>query len=95
MDIKVDVTLDDIANATYSNAVENCPIAKAIKRIPGIANAKVSTCYVRLYETPGDFAFTFMDLPGKAQRFIEKWDKGNKVKPFNFTLTPSVIVKSR
>ena len=86
MSVKVEVTVEDISNASHGPDISfQCPIAKALKR-SGFAEAEVGSDFVRLFRTPGDPVFEKYDLPDVAQEFIRLWDIGLNVAPFEFEL---------
>ena len=63
-----------------------CPVSYAISdalNIPvGWSNISVACSYVRL----GKMGSPLLDTPRSLHRFVKKFDKGEKVEPFNFYL---------
>lgn len=64
-------------------ALQFCPIALAIKETFKIRRVWVSGTEIELNIKEH---FLFADMPQKAQDFVNKFDIGNKVKPFSFVL---------
>lgn len=76
--LRINVTKKDIAKGKRREP-EDCPVALAIKR------QKVAIICVgidRIWIADKDAIST----PKTVQRFIERFDCGNPVKPFSFTL---------
>lgn len=73
--LKADIKKGEIASFTM------CPIARAIKRQCKSANIEVGRWRITNKQSRRS-----VNLPVKAQRFIEKFDNSLLVKPFEFTL---------
>jgi hypothetical protein len=89
MMVRVYVGVKDIKQGRALAAM-SCPIARAASRAMG---SSVSVGYNSLF-TVGMWN-TLKDkyvLPQKARTFIERFDKGKKVKPFSFRISPTSII---
>jgi hypothetical protein len=69
-DVKVGVQRDPFA----------CPIARALKRAFRATEVSVGTSIADVDERRG------LQLPKRAQNFIERFDEGKTMKPFSFRL---------
>lgn len=58
-------------------STKSCPIARAIRSL-GYKNIAVSSCDIQI----NDHVY---DIPDKVSDFIEQFDDGKEVKPFEFT----------
>lgn len=79
--IKVYVTRIDIERGKRCHSCK-CPVARAIRR-HGWPGARVGGMTVS-EKLDGDHPYS--NLPIRAQNFIGRFDAGEKVKPFSFTL---------
>ena len=74
---RVEVTAEDIAGGCRADT-SNCPVARALLRATGEHwNVELSYAW-----TADPYGRT--DLPGRAMRFIERFDNKKPVKPFRF-----------
>lgn len=87
MRLNIRVTKADIARGLKQN-IHYCPIAMATKRClremgyrPGAAEVKIADD-IQWNRYNGDL---YGNMPNKASDFIDNFDGGNPVKPFNFT----------
>jgi len=80
MKIRVEITREDIKTGIRKDPC-NCPIAKAFKHSTDFIWVEVKPATITFDTGQG---YRFMLLPRKVQKFIEKFDKGMKVKPFTF-----------
>jgi hypothetical protein len=85
--MKITVTQEDIDTGWHSDC-SNCPIARAAKRVPELGACAVSPTTIRSHLT-GQMYY----LPEEAQRFVNRFDLGLKVGPFEFDLGESIVVK--
>jgi hypothetical protein len=84
MKIKIEVTEDDILNGKKGSGCF-CPIARAVKR------KLIPATYVRVtkHDLVTDYSEIFpasASLPNTAQSFIQAFDAGHKVEPFDFEI---------
>lgn len=78
MKLRVEVTADDIKRGK-KNEPEHCPIARAIDRLyPGNE--------VSVNDDTAEIDDCTFSLPLIAERFVSRFDAGEKVKPFKFVL---------
>lgn len=83
MRVRVEVTQNDIRKGRRGDCA-NCPIARAVKRVTRVQNA--------LVEDDGTISFSKRDniviIPAseKRERFISKFDAGEKVEPIVFLM---------
>ena len=77
--IRVSVTKRDIAVGKRGSSYE-CPIALACRRL-----GKRWIITIDAARNAKSFKW-IANMPDKAQRFIERFDKGRPVRPFTFTL---------
>ncbi len=77
--MKIKVTKEDIANGKR-NDFHSCPIALATKRKLNIGDWRLSVGAV-IYNRGNDKRWS---LPKIARQFIINFDRGQKVKPFEF-----------
>ncbi len=85
--VKVKVTKEDIAKGKACNT-HYCPIARAVARALDIPCVYVSVnggtlAYAR---DKDDNSKRYM-LSFKAQQFVDTFDQGHKVRPFNFMMS--------
>lgn len=88
--MKVQVTQDHIDNGHRNSAV-SCPIALALKETPGATNVSVgigtaSIGYGNVLRY--DYKRTYYHLPWQATEFIDRFDFGDPVQPFEFEMEP-------
>ena len=76
------MTKRDIKNG-HIGEPESCPVARAMRRHKILAEAMVHAGYC---EIKGVVQYAEISLPAKASRFIERFDKCEGVRPFEFTL---------
>lgn len=81
--IRIHVTSKDIENGTIGHSGA-CPIALAARRA-GLDTVSVDHSLVDL-SSSRDGCKEYK-MPLKAQKFVDDFDSGKKVKPFSFTLT--------
>jgi hypothetical protein len=81
--VKIHVTQDDIDKGIQSNCVE-CPVARALNRA-GIKGL-VASGFVSVNDGDTFYNGFYAELPRSASRFINRFDKGWSVKPFDFFL---------
>ena len=79
--LAVEVDDADIAPGTRYSSF-NCPIALAIRRMPGVTSARVTHRHAAVKFT--DAATVQYLLPASARRFINYFDNGLPVRPFAF-----------
>ncbi len=79
MNLKITVTAKDIRNGKTSQA-SFCPIALACHRL-GYPGATVTHDYIRF-----NFDLGETSVPKKMTDWISKFDAGEVVKPFSFTV---------
>jgi hypothetical protein len=79
--LAVEVTADDIANGEpQKNCL--CPVALAIKRLPGVTDAWVEFDFAAVTFEDGERNYA---LPPEADAFIHAFDGGEPVGPLAFT----------
>jgi hypothetical protein len=77
--VTVKITADDIA-AGETVSANNCPIALALKRhFPRRKEIAVGDWSIRL-------GSTVIGIPKKAERFLDRFDDGKRVRPFSFEI---------
>lgn len=78
MKLKVNVTRDDIKRGIPEDE-SYCPIARAVRRLgkKKLVLVDADICVLGLHD---------FKLPRKAAKFIDKFDNGETVKPFSFTM---------
>lgn len=76
--LKINITECDIAEGIRAN-YQQCPVARALKR--EIADCEGVYSHIHFLNKPD------IETPVKAYEWIERYDKGKKVKPFSFTIT--------
>ena len=82
--LKVDVTWDHIDQGVGEDPY-GCPIALAIGDLPNVmGGAFVDSTMCEF--THHDCHVCDVPLPKKARTFVQKFDSGQDVKPFSFTL---------
>ena len=86
--IIVKVTQEDITKGVKGN-VNSCAIARAVKRAVGKGLTVSVGDGVDVSSKDGEH-YAFADLSKKAQRFIQRFDEGEKVKPFNLRVNVPV-----
>lgn len=66
----------------------SCPIAQAVQEHFGPDMWRVSVdAYIRVYKKPGDmFAYKLYKVTRSSERFMDKFDKTGKGKPFRMRL---------
>lgn len=79
---KVTVTKTDIQKGEAMDC-EKCPIARATLRDCRVATKVAVTSYFINVYKEGNLVAR-MEMPKKCERFIERFDGGEKVKPFTF-----------
>lgn len=87
--VKINVTQDDIDKGQINNC-NLCPIALAIKRILKINSYNtifVSSVIKLLRYWNMEIQKYEVISPRSVKRFIQRFDQGKSVKPFNFFLT--------
>ena len=67
------------------NTTDFCPIALAVKSKIKTSNVSVDGETIEL--TSSRFNGAIYDLPVRAQKFVDRFDTGDSVKPFSFTAT--------
>ena len=78
--LEINVTEGDIKRGVRADHL-TCPIARAAKRALGYKKmVNVSRNYIT------GIIDKYIELPMKAKIFVISFDKGEKVKPFNFIL---------
>jgi hypothetical protein len=77
--LTVNVTAEDIRNGVRE-ASRRCPIARAINRTLNVEDG-VEVCEFHI-QTDDD---TMFSMPAEATRFVEDFDHGKPVEPFEFT----------
>lgn len=78
------VTQDDIdRGAKAVNDGDSCPVALAVQRAPGLGCAHVTKAEV---VPNGNYFEPGIPLPDVAVEFIRRFDEGEPVEPFTFTL---------
>jgi hypothetical protein len=82
--IQEDIDLGDAKNCSA------CPIARAAKRVPELGDCAVSNNSIRSHLTGEMFV-----LPKEAMLFIDRFDAGKKVVPFQFEVVDRVAVSAR
>ena len=84
---KIIVTQNDIDNGKrYSR--QDCPIALGISRLFLVAPEYVSVRAFQFSITNWPYYHRVFLLPPKAVEFIEAFDNGDHVEPFEFEVTP-------
>ena len=76
---KIHVTAEDIANGVRE-ASKACPIALALHRETGLDAINVLSKWKSLTHP----MMAYIDLPRSALIFMERFDEGMAVNPFNF-----------
>lgn len=86
--IKVDVTATDIRKGV-PESICNCPIARAITRKMRASYSEVvhATDLGVINKREDDSRAYMARQKGTVNRFIIKFDNGDPVKPFSFTMT--------
>lgn len=82
--MKIKVTQDDIARG-LSYTEDQCPLARAIKRV---THRRVSVHPWRFIVYHNDTDWTIYHLPPRAEKFVNDFNWGMKVKPFSFEAEP-------
>ena len=77
---KIQVTKQDIKNGVPGQACK-CPISLAISRASGMKKVFVEGPSIPLH----NYRY-FGSKPDQIEQFIERFDEGDKVRPFNFEL---------
>lgn len=77
MTLEIDVTYTDIKKGVR-NSLHNCPIALAAKRA-GLKDVVVDGYSIAISNL-------CRTLPQKVSTFVSKFDHGDKVEPFSFTI---------
>ena len=84
----VSVTQNDIDSG--SRTCSDCPIALAIIRKPGVYYVEVDANGVELWTSPDDWVddanSLICALPDEALRFMNRFDSGAEVQPFEFRI---------
>lgn len=89
--ITIHITEEDIKNGTRDN-VTSCPVALAFKRRLPEFKVRATTYAVYLYEVDEfDKWDTFYEAPQEVTDFMRSFDKGEKVYPFDVTLTRGTV----
>lgn len=85
--VAVDVTADDIAKGVEGSCWL-CPVARALRRAVGVrASTAGGACWYKADRTY---------LPNRVARWVARFDTGNPVRPFRFTVrVPRWWVKRR
>lgn len=84
--VKIEVTERDIEEGTKKQCF-SCPIARAMSRVFPNVRARVSYTYVSLGCDQWGHAGYIAELPIEAHRFIERFDRTGRGKPFEFEVT--------
>lgn len=79
--MKISVTQEDINEGTPQDCW-SCPIARAVQRATGFDWVEVDGMYVEAGGVPQKSC----ELPAEARRFVNKFDDGRYVEPFDFFL---------
>ena len=87
--IKIDVTEADIKNGIRFLS-KKCPVALAVKRILKKPVQVWGDTYNLVIQKGKE---NEIRLPGKVDTFVERFDKGEKVKPFSFFLPVAEVQK--
>jgi hypothetical protein len=87
--LRVQPNEDDIAGAVRKDE-ENCVSARACRRQYGSTKAIFWRCraYVELLDEKGRRRVERFNIPEVARKMIRDFDKGKKIAPGGFTLTP-------
>ena len=72
----VHVTQDDINKGVEGNS-HLCPIARAVRRL-GKKRVTVDGAQIQVRSR-------WYEMPYKAEKFVDRFDMGKRVKPFTFT----------
>ncbi len=83
--MKIRVTSEHIRRGEQ-HSLSACPIALAVREHDGFADAEVGSFFVykgRSFLFPPSFT-----TPSKAAKFIQDFDAGRAVEPFEFELEP-------
>lgn len=92
--ITVEVSALDIKRAITGDAF-NCAVARALKRLKRFADITVSSDAIEMTKGTGkNRVKLYFDTPKRVQKFIEKFDGSDKVKPFSFTLRKPTDIMS-
>lgn len=84
--MRVRVTAEDIRLGKRMDCLD-CPVARALQRAVGRS--------VRVYASEKMAGQKVYRLPTSAARFIDQFDIGKKVRPFEFRVTvPACLVRS-
>lgn len=84
MKVKISVTQDHI-NLGVRHGAAVCPIARAVReQIDGASFVTVKS-YVSLYSQHEDRSISYT-LPNEARLFMERFDEGLSVQPFEFEM---------
>jgi len=81
--LTINVTARDIEYGKRLSC-QSCPIARACRRLKYFQNCAVSN--LRIYFNRVVTTDNSIELPREASEFIEKFDRGKKVKPFKFEI---------
>ena len=88
--VVVKVTALDIKNGVMQDGA-SCPIANALKRYTDeLRVCRAPVCEVGSTEIELDFPEPTpraIQLPAKARAFVQRFDNGQKVKPFSFRIS--------
>jgi hypothetical protein len=83
--VEVSVTAEHIAGGE-PDSCWGCPIAlAAMDAIPNF-DVTVNRFQIGIDEIDGKIAPTWVDLPDEAVTFIDRFDDGEPVEPFTFTM---------
>jgi hypothetical protein len=94
--MKITVTQEDIVQGIPMDAC-HCPVARAVKRATGEENVSVVMCRVNIWEPgslrPGGASYLKRSFrnSGSLDKFIEKFDGRQPVKPASFILREIVL----
>lgn len=92
MKIKLSISSDDIKHGVL-NCNTDCPVARAVKSVLKYKyrrNVRAYNTHVRFTRMIKHFWY-----PSSVERFINRFDAGKPVKPFNFELDlPELYLKS-